>query len=86
MLLWLVTWAGEKAFKKEAMGDGDIKMMAMIWVFLGIPGVMLSLFLGALLGLAVFAQTLYQGGKLVPFGVFLAVGRRRRDICGGTPW
>jgi len=74
VLLWSVAWAGEKAFKKEAMGGGDIKMMAMIGVFLGIPGVLLSLFLGALLGSVVFAPISYKSGKLVPFGVFLAVG------------
>ena len=74
VLLWFVAWAGEKAFKKEAMGGGDIKMMAMIGVFLGIPGVLLSLFLGALLGSVVFAPISYKSGKLVPFGVFLAIG------------
>ena len=74
VLLCGVAWAGEKAFKKEAMGGGDIKMMAMIGVFLGVPGVLLSLFLGALLGTVVFAPISFRTGTLVPFGVFLAVG------------
>ncbi|HET7038954.1 MAG TPA: prepilin peptidase, partial [Gemmatimonadales bacterium] len=29
-LLYFIAWAGEKAFHKEAMGGGDIKMMAMV--------------------------------------------------------
>lgn len=73
-LLWLVAWGGEKAFKKEAMGGGDIKMMAMIGAFLGWIGVLLSLFLAALLGVVIFGPISYRTGKLVPFGIFLAAG------------
>jgi leader peptidase (prepilin peptidase) / N-methyltransferase len=73
-LLWFVAWAGEKAFKKEAMGGGDIKMMAMIGAFVGVWGVFLSLFLGALLGAVIFGPISMRTGKLVPFGIFLAVG------------
>ncbi len=35
LLLFFVAWAGEKAFGKEAMGGGDIKMMAMVGAFVG---------------------------------------------------
>lgn len=73
-LLWFVAWAGEKAFKKEAMGGGDIKMMALIGAFLGVDGVLLTLFLGALVGAVIFGPISYRTGKLVPFGIFLAVG------------
>jgi leader peptidase (prepilin peptidase)/N-methyltransferase len=73
-LLWAVAWLGEKTFKKEAMGGGDIKMMAMIGGFLGIQGVFLTLFLAALLGTIIFGPMSYRSGKLVPFGVFLSVG------------
>lgn len=73
-LLWFVAWAGEKAFKKEAMGGGDIKMMAMLGAFLGTSGVFLTLFLGALFGSVIFGPISYKTGKLVPFGIFLAVG------------
>ena len=73
-LLWAVAWLGEKAFKKEAMGGGDIKMMAMIGAFLGFQGVLLTLFLAALLGTIIFGPISYRTGKLVPFGVFLSVG------------
>ncbi|MEX0856036.1 MAG: prepilin peptidase, partial [Gemmatimonadota bacterium] len=71
-LLWFVAWAGEKAFKKEAMGGGDIKMMALVGAFLGIQGVLLTLFLGALVGAVVFGPISLKTGKLVPFGIFLA--------------
>lgn len=71
-LLWFVAWAGEKAFKKEAMGGGDIKMMAMIGAFLGVQGVLLTIFLASFLGAAIFGPISMKTGKLVPFGIFLA--------------
>ena len=41
-LLLGVAQAGKLAFKRDAMGGGDIKMMAMIGAFLGIPRVDLT--------------------------------------------
>ena len=37
---------GEWMFKQEAMGGGDIKMMAMVGAFLGWQGTLLTVFLG----------------------------------------
>lgn len=73
-LLWLVAWGGEKVFGQEAMGGGDIKMMAMVGAFLGPAGVLLTIFLGALVGAVIFGPISYRTGKLVPFGIFLAMG------------
>lgn len=73
-LLWLVAWLGKLIWKKEAMGGGDIKMMAMIGAFLGVQGMFLTLFLGALFGALVFGPISWRTGKLVPFGIFLAAG------------
>jgi leader peptidase (prepilin peptidase)/N-methyltransferase len=71
-LLYAVAWLGEIAFKKEAMGGGDIKMMAMVGAFVGWPGVIITIFGGALLGTIIFVPISWKTGKLVPFGVFLA--------------
>ena len=73
-ILWLVAKVGTWLFKKDAMGGGDLKMMGMVGAFLGVPGVLLTLFLGALLGSVVFGTISWKTGKLVPFGIFLAVG------------
>jgi leader peptidase (prepilin peptidase) / N-methyltransferase len=81
-LLWLVAVVGEWVFKKEAMGGGDIKMLAMIGAFIGIQGVLLTLFLGALFGSVVFGPISLKTGKLVPFGIFLALGAAIAEIWG----
>lgn len=73
-VLWIVAVVGEWVFRKPAMGGGDIKMMAMLGAFLGPVGVLLTLFLGALLGTLVFGPISLKTGKLVPFGIFLALG------------
>ena len=58
------------------MGGGDIKMMAMVGAFLGWQGVLLTIFLGALVGSLIFVPLLLLAGqkKLVPFGIFLSLG------------
>lgn len=73
-LLWTIAVAGEWAFRKPAMGGGDVKMMAMVGAFLGLSGVLLTIFLGALLGSVVFGPISWKTGRLVPFGIFLALG------------
>lgn len=82
LLLWFIAWAGEKAFGKEAMGGGDIKMMAMVGAFVGWQGVLLTLFLGAFLGSVIFGPISMKTGKLVPFGIFLAVGAAATWLVG----
>ncbi len=73
-LLWVVAVVGEWAFKKPAMGGGDIKMMAMVGAFVGPYGVLLTIFLGAALGSLIFGPISLRTNKLVPFGIFLALG------------
>ena len=82
-ILWLVGLVGKAVFKEEAMGGGDIKMMAMVGAFLGWQGVLLTIFLGALAGTAIFLPLALLGRKkLVPFGVFLALGAAVTFLIG----
>ena len=82
-LLYLVAVIGEKVFRKEAMGGGDIKMMAMVGAFVGWKGVLLTIFGGSLLGTLVFAPLLvFRVKRLVPFGVFLAAAAAITFVFG----
>ena len=73
-LLWGTAAVGKIVLGKDALGGGDVKMMAMAGAFLGPAGVLLTLFGGSLLGALVFAPISLRTGKLVPFGIFLSVG------------
>jgi leader peptidase (prepilin peptidase)/N-methyltransferase len=81
-LLYAIAVIGEWVFKEEAMGGGDIKMMAMIGAFVGWQGVLLTVFLGALLGTLIFVPLTLRKKRLVPFGVFLAVGAAAAFVAG----
>lgn len=82
-VLWAVGAAGTKLFKEDAMGGGDIKMMAMVGAFVGWDGVLLTIFLGALLGTLIFVPLSLLGKKrLVPFGVFLSLGAAATYVVG----
>jgi leader peptidase (prepilin peptidase)/N-methyltransferase len=75
-LLYEVGVVGRWVFKEEAMGGGDIKMMAMVGAFVGWKGVLLTVFAGALFGSLVYVPLLLwrKRKRHVPFGVFLAMG------------
>ena len=82
-LLWIVGQGGTWLFKEEAMGGGDIKMMAMVGAFVGWQGVLLTVFLGALAGTLIFLPLSLLGRKkLVPFGVFLSAGAAFTYLLG----
>ena len=81
-LLWGVAQAGAWVFREEAMGGGDIKMMAMIGSFVGWRGVLLTVFAGAALGSLIFVPLSLKKKRLVPFGVFLAVGAAVTFVFG----
>ncbi|HBE44072.1 MAG TPA: prepilin peptidase [Deltaproteobacteria bacterium] len=64
--------------KKEGMGGGDIKLLAMIGSFCGIRGVIFSLLAGSLFGTIVgIPLMIAKGGDTkyaIPFGPFLSLG------------
>ena len=76
--LFLVAWVYSLITKKEGMGGGDIKLLAMMGALLGWQGVVFTIFVSSLVGtLAGLAVMLHsrKGLKLaVPFGPFLAIG------------
>ena len=69
---------GRAVLKKDAMGGGDIKMMAMIGGLLGWKGVILTTFMGSLFGSIIgIILILLKGrewGSRIPFGPYLALG------------
>ena len=73
---WGVRILGSVVFKKEAMGFGDVKLMAMIGAFVGWQGSLLTLFLGCVFGAIVGTVLALRRGMSarIPFGPYLAMG------------
>ena len=95
-LIAIVGWLGEMAFKKEAMGFGDVTLMAMVGAHLGIGRTFLTIFFGAALGAVIFLVVVFPiayvrsrragvefDAPLVPFGVFLAPAAMIALVWGG---
>jgi leader peptidase (prepilin peptidase)/N-methyltransferase len=83
----IIGWVGEMVLKKEAMGFGDVTLMAMAGAHLGAGRSLLTIFLGAAIGAVTFIGIVLPVSwlrsrrlgteydpPLVPFGVFLAPG------------
>lgn len=74
--LYLVAFLYEKLAKREGMGGGDIKLLAMIGAWLGWKAIPFTLFFASLSGTLIGggAMLLYKQGRhyAIPFGPFLA--------------
>lgn len=81
----IVAWLGEVVLRKEAMGQGDITLMAFVGAMVGPARSLLTIFVAAALASVLFlvvvmpigwARARARGERfalpLVPFGVFLA--------------
>ncbi|MBD3232604.1 MAG: prepilin peptidase [candidate division Zixibacteria bacterium] len=81
VILYLIALFGSMAFKKDAMGGGDIKLAAVIGAFLGWQGVLITLILSSLVGsligifiIALSSNDNQQKSHTIPYGPFLALG------------
>jgi leader peptidase (prepilin peptidase)/N-methyltransferase len=65
-------------FKREGMGGGDVKLLAMIGAFLGWKAVLLTILLSSLIGSVTGILMMVVKGKdfkyAIPFGPFLSLG------------
>ncbi|HUJ11094.1 MAG TPA: prepilin peptidase [Verrucomicrobiae bacterium] len=86
LALLLIAMAGEKVFKKEAMGMGDVKLIAAIGAFLGWQATLFTIFLSSLVG-GVVGLILVLASKKgwqsrIPYGPYLALGAIVWIFCG----
>jgi leader peptidase (prepilin peptidase)/N-methyltransferase len=85
-LLWAIAEAWFRLRKVEAMGFGDVKMLAMIGAFLGaklvIMTFVLASFIGGLVGVALIATRRADRATRVPFGTMLAFAALVASLYG----
>lgn len=72
--MFLLKLFGDFIFKKESMGGGDIKLLAVFGLTIGFPMSMISVFIAAIIGLPISLIILKRKSTHeIPFGPFLAV-------------
>lgn len=75
LIILLIMYAGEKIFKKEAMGGGDAKLLAGIGAFAGckvIDILIIASVLGSIFGVYMLLSKRIERRGYIPFGPFLA--------------
>jgi leader peptidase (prepilin peptidase)/N-methyltransferase len=73
--IWGVRVLGRLAFRKEAMGFGDVKYMGLIGGVLGWKGVFLTFFLACIAGSVIgVIVLLFRRSRYIPFAPFLSLG------------
>lgn len=77
LALWIIAFVGSAIMRKKAMGMGDVKLMAIIGLFLGawpaLPMVIaLSAFSGAIIGTLLIVTGRKSRQSPIPYGPFLA--------------
>ena len=86
----MIAWAGRKYYGQEALGRGDWKLAAMLGAFLGFKGLMLTVFIGSLLGaatgLSLVALRKATRTTAIPFGTFLGLAGIAVVLAGGPLW
>ncbi len=84
-VVWLVRVTGKFALRREAMGFGDVTLMAMIGAFLGWQASLLVFFFAPFLGLVfAIARLLLRGDREIPFGPFLCAAAL--GVLVAWPW
>ena len=73
MLVWIIALVGRAFFKRESVGGGDLKLVAMIGAFLGAGNAVASFFLASVLALPFALYGKISGRwKVILFAPFLA--------------
>ena len=84
-LFYAIAVLSEVVLKKEGMGGGDIKLVAMIGAFFGWRGMLLTILLASLSGSVIGLLLIARGrdrAAPIPFGPFLSIGALIVLFCG----
>ena len=81
--IYLTGIIGNAIFKKESMGGGDVKLMAMVGAFIGAKLALLAFFIAPFFGAVVgIVLKIRKGESLIPYGPFLSLATLIAIIWG----
>ncbi len=79
-LLWLIRFFGSKAFKREAMGEGDVYLMGAVGALFGPIAVLVTLILSSVfgsvlgVGMIILSKTKFRRFIEIPYGPYICLG------------
>ena len=86
-LVLAVSIAGRQAFRKDAMGFGDVKLMGLLGAFTGPVGILPAFGLACIFGTIVGVWRLVRyRSRYLPFGPYLVVGSLLMAVWPGAFW
>lgn len=86
-VIWALRLMGKRILQKEAMGFGDVTLMAMIGAFVGWQAGLIVFFLAPLAGLVVgLANFIVNRNNVIPYGPFLCLATMVTLIYWNAIW
>lgn len=74
LVMYSIKILGDKAFKKESLGGGDIKLMFLFGMVLGLPMSVCTIFLATFIAFPIALIILFSNREnVIPFGPFLSM-------------
>lgn len=74
LAMYAIKILGDKAFKKESLGGGDIKLMFLFGLVLGFPMSICTIFLATFIAFPISIIILFSSKEnIIPFGPFLSM-------------
>lgn len=74
IIMYIIKIIGDFIFKRESLGGGDIKLMILFGLVLGLPMSVVSIFLATFIAFPIALYILFsRKDNMIPFGPFLSV-------------
>ena len=86
-MIWLVRVIGSHALGREAMGFGDVTLMAMVGTFIGWQAALITFFIAPFAGLLIgIAQWMLHREHEIPYGPFLCLATAFVIVAWASVW
>ena len=88
VFFFLIIFLSEAILKKQGMGEGDLKLMTVMGLYLGLAYTVLTTFLsfilGAVISILLLVFKIKKVDEQIPFGPFIAIAGIITMFCGNN--